>query len=72
MEAEGNVTETQERRPCDHKSEAGVIRPQVMEHPEQWKLEETKKSWGGGSRGWRHTHTHTHRRTDTGMWAYLP
>ena len=64
------MTERQDRRPCDHKSEAGVIRPQVMEHPEQWKPEETKKSWGGGPGGGdthRHTDTdtQTHRHTDT-------
>jgi len=46
-------------------SQAGVIRPQVMEHPEQWKLEETKKSWGGGRLQRVETHTHTDTQTQT-------
>lgn len=59
MEAEGGVTERQERRPCDYKSEDGVVRPQVVELPEHQKLEEAKRRLGGGEAQGGDTHTRT-------------
>ena len=64
MEAEGNVTKRQERRPCDHKSGWSDSAPSHGA-PRAVKAGRDKEKLGGGAPEGGDTHTHRHTDTDT-------